>query len=136
MAVCSALAFHQGMIIRIDREDGSWQPVLEGLDHPHSVRILADDDFTVADTGRGRGLMIHLKNGKGEIEAEVDANTNWLQDCVYDQHHDQWVMVDGKTQTLHFVAALRAERRSDASISIPSGACTRYCHWVACQLND
>ena len=66
-----ASLFHQGMIIRIDREDGSWQPVLEGLDHPHSVRILADDYFTVADTGRGRGLMIHLKNGKGEIEAEV-----------------------------------------------------------------
>jgi len=95
-----ASLFHQGMIIRIDREDGSWQPVLEGLDHPHSVRILADDYFTVADTGRGRGLMIHLKNGKGEIEAEVDAGTNWLQDCVYDQRQDQWVLVDGKNSNI------------------------------------
>jgi hypothetical protein len=91
-----ASLFHQGMIIAIDRESGAWQPVLDGLDHPHSVRILNEQYFTVADTGRGRGLLIKLKDGKGQIESEVDAQTNWLQDCSYDYRNDYWVLVDGK----------------------------------------
>jgi hypothetical protein len=105
-----ATLFHQGMVIRIEREDGSWQPVLEGLDHPHSVRILADNYFTVADTGRGRGLMVNIKDGKGRIEAEVDAQTNWLQDCAYDQHHDNWILVDGKNSHVTLRAGITGER--------------------------
>src|SRR5579885_1468563 len=35
-----ASLFHQGMIIAIDRASGAWQPVLEGLDHPHALRVL------------------------------------------------------------------------------------------------
>lgn len=91
-----ATLFHQGMVIAIDRESGEWHSVLDGLDHPHSVRILNEDYITVADTGRGRGLLIHLKDGKGEIDAEVPAHTNWLQDCSYDYRNDRWVLVDGK----------------------------------------
>ncbi len=91
-----ATLFHQGMIIAIERETGKWQPVFEGLDHPHSVRILNEEYITVADTGRGRALLLHLKDGKGSIEAEVPAQTNWLQDAVYDYRHDHWMLVDGK----------------------------------------
>ena len=60
-----ATLFHQGMIIAIDRETGNWQPVLDGLDHPHSVRIINEDYITVADTGRGRALLVKLKDHKG-----------------------------------------------------------------------
>lgn len=91
-----ATLFHQGSIISIERESGEWQTVLDGLDHPHSVRVLTEDYITVADTGRGRALLINLKDGKGTIEAEVKADTNWLQDAYFDFRHDQWLLVDGK----------------------------------------
>jgi hypothetical protein len=91
-----ASLFHQGMIIAIDRETGNWQPVLEGLDHPHSIRVLSNDYITLADTGRGRALMVKIKDGKGTIEREVNAETNWLQDSYYDYRSDSWILVDGK----------------------------------------
>jgi hypothetical protein len=95
-----ASLFHQGMIIAIDRESGDWQTVLEGLDHPHSIRVLSKDYVTVADTGRGRGLMVKIKDGRGEIEVAVSANTTWLQDCLYDDRQDRWVLVDGKNSRI------------------------------------
>jgi glucose/arabinose dehydrogenase len=91
-----ATLFHQGMVIAIERETGNWQPVLDGLDHPHSVRIINEDYITVADTGRGRALLIKLKDKKGTIETEVQTDTNWLQDSFYDYKHDRWLLVDGK----------------------------------------
>jgi hypothetical protein len=91
-----ASLFHQGMIIAIDRETGNWQPVLEGLDHPHSIRVLSHDYITLADTGRGRALMVKIKDGKGSIEREVNADTTWLQDSYYDHRSDSWILVDGK----------------------------------------
>src|SRR5207237_4179892 len=88
------------MVIAIDRASGAWQPVLEGLDHPHALRVLAEDYFTVADTGRGRALLVHLNDGRGSIETEVAAPTNWLQDCFYDYQHDRWILVDGKNSRI------------------------------------
>src|SRR5579859_104140 len=91
-----ATLFHQGTVISIDRESGEWQTVLEGLDHPHAVRVLAEDYITIADTGRGRALLVKLRDGKGSIETEIQAETNWLQDSFYDYRHDRWLLVDGK----------------------------------------
>ncbi len=91
-----ATLFHQGLLIAINRADGSWQPVLGDLDHPHSVRILNDQYITVADTGRGRALLVNIKDLQGKIAATVSAQTNWLQDCFYDQRSDNWFLVDGK----------------------------------------
>lgn len=91
-----ATLFHQGTVIAIDRESGRWNTVLDGLDHPHAVRVLTENYITVADTKHGRGLLVRLENGKGKIEAEVDAGTSWLQDACYDQRNDCWLLVDGK----------------------------------------
>ncbi len=91
-----ATLFHQGMVIAIDRETGEWQPVLEGLDHPHSVRVLGEEHFTVADTVRGKALLVNFSGGKARVEEEIDAGTSWLQDCRYDDIHNCWVLVDGK----------------------------------------
>ncbi|WP_069805665.1 hypothetical protein [Thermogemmatispora onikobensis] len=93
-----ASLFHQGMVIAIDRESGAWQPVLEGLDHPHSVRILDAEHFTVADTVGGRALLARLTHpsSRASIEAVVDADTDWLQDCSYEPRSQTWVLVDGK----------------------------------------
>lgn len=95
-----ATLFHQGMVIVIDRESGAWQPILEGLDHPHAVRILDEEHFTVADTVHGRALLAKLNGRKGQIETEIDADTNWLQDSRYDANHNCWVLVDGKNSRI------------------------------------
>jgi hypothetical protein len=95
-----ASLFHQGMVIAIERESGEWQPVLEGLDHPHAVRVLDEHYFTVADTVRSRALLASINGRGGRIEAEIDTGTSWLQDCRYDTHHDCWVLVDGKNSRI------------------------------------
>ncbi|GCE27344.1 hypothetical protein KDA_28280 [Dictyobacter alpinus] len=105
-----ATLFHQGTLIAIDRESGNWQVVLDGLDHPHSVRILNEDYVTIADTGRGRGLLVNIKGLKGTIEAQVDAQTNWLQDCSYDPGSDLWVLVDGKKTRIVLRAGTSGEK--------------------------
>lgn len=91
-----ATLFHQGTVIAIDRESGEWQTVLEGLDHPHAVRVLDEQHFTVADTVGGRALLVSLKGQESKIEAEINAGTDWLQDCRYDARNNCWVLVDGK----------------------------------------
>ena len=91
-----ATLFHQGMVVMIDRESGDWQPVLEGLNHPHAVRVLDDQHFTRADTGTGRALLVSLVNQRGRIVMEVKVETNWLQDAQYSERDDCWFLVDGK----------------------------------------
>src|SRR5258708_17794827 len=65
-----ATLFHQGMVVAIDRESGAWQPVLEGLDHPHAVRVLDEQHFTVADTVHGKALLVKLNGQESSVEAE------------------------------------------------------------------
>ncbi len=110
-----ASLFHQGTVIVIDRETGKWEPVLEGLDHPHAVRILDKTHFTVADTVHGRALLVGIdeRSGRGRVEEEIDAGTSWLQDCRYDCEHQSWILVDGKNSRL----ILRRGRSGDRAIA-------------------
>lgn len=108
-----ASLFHQGMIIAIDRATGTWQPVLEELDHPHAVRVLDEEHFTVADTVHGRALLVKLKEGRGVVKEAIDAGTNWLQDCRYDVQHNCWILVDGK----HSRVSLRGGRSGNTSLA-------------------
>ncbi len=110
-----ASLFHQGMVIAIDRESGDWQPVLEGLDHPHAVRILDKSHFTVADTVHGKALLVRIdeQSGRGMVEQAIDAGTTWLQDCRYDAEYNSWILVDGKNSRL----ILRGSRSGDKSIA-------------------
>lgn len=109
-----ATLFHQGMVVAIERETGAWQPVLEGLDHPHSVRVLGEQHFTVADTVNGKALLVRLhERGSGVVEEEIDARTGWLQDCSYDAEHNAWILVDGK----HSRVTLRRGRAGDKAIA-------------------
>ena len=107
-----ASLFHQGMVISIDRQSGEWQPVLQGLDHPHAIRILDEEHFTVADTVHGRALLVKLNQyGEwGEIQAEVNAETNWLQDCSYDHRLNAWILVDGKNSRIILRRGISGER--------------------------
>src|SRR6266849_7012804 len=126
-----ASLFHQGMVIVIERETGAWQPVLEGLDHPHAVRVLDEGIppprgregidtrsasfaegpyFTVADTVHGKALLVRINKNGGHVEEEVDAGTNWLQDCHYDGTHNCWILVDGKNSRLSLRRGRSGER--------------------------
>lgn len=107
-----ASLFHQGMVIAIDRATGAWQPVLENLDHPHAIRILDAEHFTVADTVRGRALLVQLdrQSERGQIQAEVDGGTSWLQDCSYNQLLDTWLLVDGKNSRVALRRGLLGEK--------------------------
>jgi hypothetical protein len=95
-----ATLFHQGMVIQIDRASGAWQPVLEGLNHPHAVRILDGQHFTIADTGNGRALLVSLENQRGHIVKEIKAETDWLQDAQYSERDNCWFLVDGKNSRI------------------------------------
>lgn len=110
-----ASLFHQGMVIAIDRASGDWQPVLEGLDHPHSVRILDKSHFSVADTVHGKALLVRIDehSGQGIVDEAVDVGTSWLQDCRYDAEYDAWILVDGK----HSRLVLRGGRAGDKSVA-------------------
>ncbi len=113
-----ASLFHQGTVIVIDRETGAWQVVLEGLDHPHAVRVLDEgiprdksgDYFTVADTVHGKALLVRTNKNGGHVEEEIDAGTNWLQDCHYDGTHNCWILVDGKNSRLSLRRGRSGER--------------------------
>ncbi len=95
-----ATLFHQGTVIVIDRESGEWRTILEGLDHPHAVRVLDEEHFTIADTVHGKALLVSFKGEQATLESEIDAGTNWLQDCRYDARHNCWVLVDGKNSRI------------------------------------
>jgi hypothetical protein len=113
-----ASLFHQGTVIVIDRETGAWQVVLEGLDHPHAVRVLDEgiprdksgDYFTVADTVHGKALLVRTNKKGGHVEEEIDAGTNWLQDCHYDRIHNCWILVDGKNSRISLRRGRSGER--------------------------
>jgi hypothetical protein len=101
------------MVIAIDRETGEWQPILEGLDHPHSVRVLDEEHFSVADTVRGRALLVRITRNGGHVEEEIEAGTSWLQDCRYDGEHGCWILVDGKNSRV----TLRRGRSGDKRLA-------------------
>jgi hypothetical protein len=113
-----ASLFHQGTVIVIDRETGAWQVVLDGLDHPHAVRVLDEgiprdksgDYFTVADTVHGKALLVRTNKNGGHVVEEIDAGTNWLQDCHYDGTHNCWILVDGKNSRLSLRRGRSGER--------------------------
>lgn len=91
-----ATLFHQGMVILIERANGTWRPVLEGLAHPHAVRILDAQHFTVADTGHGQALLVSLEHERGHVLQKIQVETDWLQDCQYSTRYECWFLVDGK----------------------------------------
>lgn len=105
-----ASLFHQGMIIAIERETGNWLPILNGLDHPHSVRVIDENHFTVADTGRGRALLIELRGWKCMIDTEIWADTTWLQDSFYDYQNDRWLLVDGQNSRVTVCTGTAGEK--------------------------
>ncbi|MEM7030112.1 MAG: hypothetical protein AAF629_11145 [Chloroflexota bacterium] len=105
-----ASLFHQGTIIEIEPETGQWYSLLGGLDHAHSIRILDDQTFTVADTGRGKALLIHQDGRLARVKSSIHIETTWLQDCTYLPEQDIWVLVDGQNSRLVLRSGLDGSR--------------------------
>jgi hypothetical protein len=90
-----ASLFHQGMVIYIERPSGQWRILLDGLDHPHSIRLHNEESFTVADTGHGRALLVKMTSNKTiSIEKAIAIDTSWLADCFYNKEYNDWWLLD------------------------------------------
>ncbi|HEX4208710.1 MAG TPA: hypothetical protein VHZ51_31810 [Ktedonobacteraceae bacterium] len=114
-----ATLFHQGSVIAIDRDTGNWQTLLEGLDHPHSIRVLDEEHFTVADTVNGHALLARFNatSTRAQVEETIDATTNWLQDASYNGAHDAWLLVDGKQSQIQ-IRGGRSGKQMQAQIGV------------------
>lgn len=97
-----ATLFHQGQLVRIHR-DGSTEVVLSELQHPHAVRLLPDGRASVADTGRGRVVLVDL--AQSTSETVVSITTDWLQDARWEPDSASWVLVDGRSARVVVVPA-------------------------------
>ncbi len=73
-----ASLFHQGKVIAINKFNGKYKTVLNGLKHPHSIRKVKEG-YVISDTENGRIVIVdenflikHYYILKG---------SNWIQDC-------------------------------------------------------
>lgn len=73
-----AVLFHQGVVIKIDRESGRWQPVVSGLRHPHGLRR-TDDGYSICDTRSGRVLF--MDNGF-RFTRIIPVDSDWVADAL------------------------------------------------------
>ena len=98
-----ATLFHQGMVIYIQRASGQWNPLVENLNHPHFVRLLDGNSFTVADSAHGKALLLRMLSSKEAcIEQEISLDTDWLADCFYDKEHECWYLLDAHNSQVVF----------------------------------
>lgn len=89
-----ATLFHQGQLVSIERASGRVNVLVDDLVRPHAVRAHGADLVSLADTGRGRGLLIQLSATSAELTAEVTVATTWLQDALWTT--EGWILVDGE----------------------------------------
>jgi hypothetical protein len=88
-----ATLLHRNELIEIDRSSGKVRVLLDDLTRPHAVRVLPDGRLTVADTCRGRGLVVEVDEHGGKVVDQVQIDTPWLHDAVFDG--DGWWLADG-----------------------------------------
>lgn len=79
-----ATLFHQGEIIKIDRETGNYKILVGDLKKPHFVRKIRGG-FIVCDTGNHRILLF---NNEFRIREEINLGCEWIQDA--------WLSFDGR----------------------------------------
>jgi hypothetical protein len=91
-------------LIAVNRATGARTVLLDGLGHPHAVRVLGDGLVTLADTTAGQGLLVRVGPSRAEVLERVEIDTTWLHDVHYDD--DGWLLVDGANARV-----LRCDRR-------------------------
>ena len=73
-----ATLFHQGQVVKIQRDTGDVEVIFEGLDHPHCIRRRGNG-FLVSDTRNDR---IVLFNDYLKVEKEISYGSSWIQDTI------------------------------------------------------
>jgi hypothetical protein len=73
--------FHQGQLIKVDRQTNQIEVLVDGLKCPHSVRQYGDR-FVVSDSMHNRVLIL---DSEFAVERIVTGNYGWVQDaCLVD----------------------------------------------------
>jgi hypothetical protein len=76
-----ATLFSTGELVRIDRQSGALEVVLDGLARPHSIRR-RPGGYLLSDTEGGRVLLL---DDKLAVEATIPVDAGWIQDAnLYD----------------------------------------------------
>lgn len=91
--------FHQGEVILIDRRSGRSKSVIQGLMHPHSLRRVGIDGWSVCDTGANSIVLLDANLRPRRV---IDGPFDWVQDAlcetgsavVMDVNHARIVHVD------------------------------------------
>jgi hypothetical protein len=75
--------FHQGLVVTVDPENGTYQVLLAGLRYPHALRRVGEGEVSLADSARGQALKLVILPNRVLVNSVVQAETNWLQDAYF-----------------------------------------------------
>ena len=73
-----ATLFHQGILIKINKNDGSYVNLLDGLSKPHAI-YNTQDGFLLSDTYNNRSLIL---NREFKVVNEINEKFKWVQDTI------------------------------------------------------
>jgi hypothetical protein len=85
--------FHQGLLVAVDPRSGRHEVLLSGLRYPHALRRVSANEYSLADTARGRVLKFRPAHNILNVTSVARGNTNWLQDSCF--VGDLLFMLDG-----------------------------------------
>lgn len=117
-----ATLFHQGQLIEIDRVSKQNRILISGLQSPHNIRC-RHNGFMLSDTRANRVLLL---DREFQIETEIKAGFNWVQDAVEieengklfylvcDSNNDKLVLLDKLGQSVSRLYWQRNSRKVSA----------------------
>lgn len=72
-----ATLFHQGEVVRIDKQTGKTEVLLDNLQSPHGLKRI-NEGFIVSNTRQGKVLLL---DDEFALVKEFDFQSSWLQDA-------------------------------------------------------
>ena len=91
-SVVIATLFHQGEMIRIDKDSGTFDTLLTGLSEPHGLRSTEDGSISLANTVDGEVLRGNISGKEFNPIMSFKVPTDRLQDCLETEYG--WMLVD------------------------------------------
>lgn len=73
-----ATLFHQGVLIKINKQTGDSVVLLEGLSNPHAIYSVTNG-FLISDTHNNRALVL---DENFRVTREIKAEFKWVQDAI------------------------------------------------------
>ncbi|MFZ5376043.1 MAG: hypothetical protein ACOZAN_00030 [Patescibacteria group bacterium] len=91
-----ATLFHQGQLVRIDRETNKIEVLLEGLKCPHAIREY-ENCFTLCDSKNNRVLIL---NKDFSIRKIISGDYSWVQDAFINKEGSILVIADSNNHRI------------------------------------